>query len=245
MDKNVNKSEFFSRTALLLGDEAQEKLAAARVALFGVGGVGGYALEALVRAGVGTVHVIDADTVSESNLNRQILATRDTVGAVKVEAAKARALSINPNVNIILSAEFYSPDNSDFFNPSDYDYVIDAIDTVRAKVHLIKTTKDKGVPIISAMGAGGKLDPTKFEVSDIYKTSVCPLARVMRSELKKLGVKSLKVVYSKEESAKKTVIDDTFAEKVIHRVPGSVSFVPSVMGLIIAGEVIKDIVGIH
>ena len=244
MSENVNNSELFSRTVMLLGDEAEQKLTATRVAIFGVGGVGGYALEALVRAGVGTIHVIDADTVSESNLNRQILATRQSVGKIKVDVAKERALSINPNVNVITSAEFYSPENSAFFNPKDYDYVIDAIDTVSAKVHLIKTVKDAGVPIISAMGAGGKLDPTKFEVADIYKTSVCPLARVMRNELKKCGIKNLKVVYSKEESIKKTVIDTAFGEKVTHRVPGSVSFVPSVMGLIIAGEVIKDIVGI-
>ena len=229
---------------MLLGDDAEQKLTATRVAIFGVGGVGGYTLEALVRAGVGTIHVIDADTLSESNLNRQILATRESVGRVKVEVAKERALSINPNVNVITSEEFYSPENSSFFNPHDYDYVVDAIDTVSAKVHLIKTVKDAGVPIISAMGAGGKLDPTKFEVADIYKTSVCPLARVMRNELKKCGIKHLKVVYSKEESIKKTVIDTAFGEKVTHRVPGSVSFVPSVMGLIIAGEVIKDIVGI-
>ena len=229
---------------MLLGDDAEQKLTATRVAIFGVGGVGGYTLEALVRAGVGTIHVIDADTLSESNLNRQILATRESVGRVKVDVAKERALSINPNVNVITSEEFYSPENSSFFNPRDYDYVVDAIDTVSAKVHLIKTVKDAGVPIISAMGAGGKLDPTKFEVSDIYKTSVCPLARVMRNELKKCGIKHLKVVYSKEESIKKTVIDTAFGEKVTHRVPGSVSFVPSVMGLIIAGEVIKDIVGI-
>ncbi len=244
MSKNVNNSELFSRTVMLLGDDAEQKLTATRVAIFGVGGVGGYTLEALVRAGVGTIHVIDADTLSESNLNRQILATRESVGRVKVDVAKERALSINPNVNVITSEEFYSPENSSFFNPRDYDYVVDAIDTVSAKVHLIKTVKDAGVPIISAMGAGGKLDPTKFEVADIYKTSVCPLARVMRNELKKCGIKHLKVVYSKEESIKKTVIDTAFGEKVTHRVPGSVSFVPSVMGLIIAGEVIKDIVGI-
>lgn len=245
MSDNVNNSELFSRTAMLLGDNAQDKLVATRVAIFGIGGVGGYAFEALVRAGVGTIHVIDADTVSESNLNRQILATRDTVGRVKVEVAKQRALSINPNVKIITSNEFYSPENCDFFNPKEYDYVIDAIDTVAAKVHLIKTVKGADVPIISAMGAGGKLDPTKFEVSDIYKTSVCPLARAIRGELKKLGVKNLKVVYSKEESIKKTVVDTAFGDKITHRVPGSVSFVPSVMGLIIAGEVIKDIVGIN
>ena len=157
MSENVNNSELFSRTVMLLGDDAEQKLTATRVAIFGVGGVGGYTLEALVRAGVGTIHVIDADTLSESNLNRQILATRESVGRVKVDVAKERALSINPNVNIITSKEFYSPENSSFFNPRDYDYVVDAIDTVSAKVHLIKTVKDAGVPIISAMGAGGKL----------------------------------------------------------------------------------------
>ena len=170
MSENVNKSELFSRTAMLLGDEAEQRLTATRVAIFGIGGVGGYAFEALVRAGVGTIHVIDADTVCESNLNRQILATVNTVGKAKVDVARDRALLINPDVNVITSFEFYSPDNSAFFDPKEYEYVIDAIDTVSAQVHLIKTVKEARVPIISAMGAGGKLDPTKFEVADIYKT---------------------------------------------------------------------------
>ena len=246
MSENVNNSELFSRTVMLLGNEAEAKLTSTRVAIFGVGGVGGYAFEALVRAGVGTIHVIDADIVSESNLNRQILATRSTVGRVKVEVARERALSINPNANIIISNEFYSPDNSSFFTPTDYDYVIDAIDTVSAKVHLIKTVKDAGVPIISAMGAGGKLDPTKFEVADIYKTSVCPLARVMRTELKKRGVKRLKVVYSREPARTPIEISSQTPtpcdENSKKRSPASISFVPSAAGLIIASEVIKDII---
>lgn len=232
---NVNNSSRFSRTELLLGENVMNKLAATRVAIFGVGGVGGYALEALVRSGVGEVDVIDFDTVSESNINRQIIATEQTVGRYKVDVCRERALSINSEVKISAIRSFFSADNADEFDLSSYDYIIDAIDTVSAKLELIVRSQAAGTPIISSMGAGNKLDPTRFEVSDIYKTSVCPLARVMRTELKKRGVNRLKVVYSKEEPIKRTVDGDG------RHAPGSVAFVPSVVGLIIAGEVIKDI----
>ena len=211
------------------------RLAATRVAIFGVGGVGGYALEALVRSGVGEIDVIDFDTVSESNINRQIIATEQTVGRYKVDVCRERALSINKNVKINAIRSFFSVDNADDFDLSRYDYIIDAIDTVSAKIELIVRSQAAGVAIISSMGAGNKLDPTRFEVSDIYKTSVCPLARVMRTELKKRGVKRLKVVYSKEEPIKRTVDGNG------RHAPGSIAFVPSVVGLIIAGELIKDI----
>ena len=232
---NVNNSGHFSRTELMLGEDAMNRLATTRVAIFGVGGVGGYALEALVRSGVGEIDVIDFETVSESNINRQIIATEETVGKYKVDVCRERALSINSMVKINAIRSFFSPDNADNFDLSGYDYIIDAIDTVSAKIELIVRAQNAGTPIISSMGAGNKLDPTMFEVSDIYKTSVCPLARVMRSELKKRGVKKLKVVYSKEEPIKRTVDGDG------RHAPGSISFVPSVVGLIIAGEVIKDI----
>ena len=232
---NVNNSGHFSRTELLLGQDAMKRLAATRVAIFGVGGVGGYALEALVRSGVGEIDVIDFDTVSESNINRQIIATEQTVGRYKVDVCRERALSINSNVRINAIRSFFSPDNADEFDLTKYDYVIDAIDTVSAKVELIVRSTAAGVRIISSMGAGNKLDPTRFEVSDVYKTSVCPLARVMRTELKKRGVKKLKVVYSKEEPIKRTVDGNG------RHAPGSIAFVPSVVGLIIAAEVIKDI----
>lgn len=233
-------SEFLSRTEMLLGEEGVKRLGEARVAIFGVGGVGGYALEALVRAGVGSITLVDSDTVCRSNLNRQIIATEKTVGLYKTDAARARCESINPNVKIDVARVFFCEESSSEFDFSRYTYVIDAIDTVGAKCHLIEKVKASGTPIISSMGTGGKLDPTKFEVSDIYKTSVCPLARAVRTELKKRGVKSLKVVYSKEEPIKQTA-SASVAGGGSHRVPGSVSFVPSVAGLIIAGEVIKDI----
>lgn len=232
---NVNNSGHFSRTELLLGEDAMKRLAATRVAIFGVGGVGGYALEALVRSGVGFIDVIDFDTVSESNINRQIIATEEVVGRYKVDVCRERALSINNMVQISAIRSFFSADNADEFDLAGYDYIIDAIDTVSAKIELIVRAQAAGTTIISSMGAGNKLDPTRFEVSDIYKTSVCPLARVMRTELKKRGVKKLKVVYSKEEPIKRTVDGDG------RHAPGSVAFVPSVVGLIIAGEVIKDI----
>ena len=239
---NVNNSELFERTALLLGEDAMERLTHTRVALFGVGGVGGYALEALVRSGIRDVTVIDGDTVSVSNINRQIIATSHTVGRAKVEVAKERAEEINPDVSITALNMFFSKENADTIDFSSFDYVIDAIDTVSSKIELIMRAKEAGVPIISSMGAGNKLDPTAFEVSDIYKTSVCPLARVIRTELKKRGVKSLKVVYSKEEPIK-AVASDPGGATTRHS-PGSIAFVPSVVGLIIAGEVLKDISGI-
>ena len=231
----VNNSGHFSRTELLLGTAAMKKLAATRVAIFGVGGVGGYALEALVRSGVGEIDIIDFDTVSESNINRQIIATEDSVGKYKVDVCRERALSINSEVKINAIRSFFSVDNADEFDLSGYDYIIDAIDTVSAKIELIVRAEAAGTRIISSMGAGNKLDPTRFEVSDIYKTSVCPLARVMRTELKKREVKKLKVVYSKEEPIKRTVDGNG------RHAPGSIAFVPSVVGLIIAGELIKDI----
>jgi len=241
MEDNVNNSLRFSRTELLLGKEAICQLAEARVAIFGVGGVGGYALEALVRSGIGEIDVFDNDTVSESNINRQILATCDTVGKMKAEVARERALSINPTVKVNVHPVFYSPENADEYDLTLYDYIIDAIDTVKSKIELITRADRAGVPIISSMGAGGKLDPTAFKVADIYETSVCPLARVIRREAKLRGIKHLKVVFSKEEPIKLTVS----GENDTRHVPGSISFVPSVVGLIMAGEVIRDIAKIR
>lgn len=220
-----------------------EKLKNARVAVFGVGGVGGYAVEALARSGVGALDLIDDDVVSESNLNRQIIATHSTLGQHKVDIAKARAEDINPECEVRVYKTFYTPDTAGVFDFTRYDYVIDAIDTVTGKIELVMQAQSAGTPIISCMGAGNKLDPTAFEIADIYKTSVCPLARVMRRELKKRGVRKLKVVYSKEEALKP--VGGTSEENTAHvkrATPGSVAFVPSVAGLIIAGEVIKDII---
>lgn len=230
--------EKFSRTELLIGKNAVEKLAKSRVAVFGVGGVGGYVVEALVRSGVGTLDLIDNDDVSISNINRQIIATTKTVGRSKVEVAKERALEINPDVKINIYQMFYTPDTASQFDFSQYDYVVDAIDTVGGKLSLVEMSKLAEVPIICAMGAGNKLDSTKFEVADISETSVCPLARVMRTELKKRNISDVKVVYSKEIPQKSDLID----EKTGKSIPGSISFVPSVVGLIIAGEVIKDLI---
>lgn len=226
-----------SRTEMLLGAGGVAKLAKARVAVFGVGGVGGYAVEALARAGVGEIHLIDSDTVSLSNINRQIIATRDTVGRFKTEVMRERILSINPECRVICYNLFFDEETKDLFDFSTFDYVIDAIDSLSAKVELIVSVCESGAKIISAMGAGNKLDPTRFEVSDIAKTTVCPLARAVRIALRKRGINHLKVVYSKEPS----VIPPEISDGVKKRVPGSVSFVPSVMGLILAGEVIKDI----
>ena len=226
----------FERTELLLGKDAIQKLKNAHVAVFGVGGVGGFVVEALVRSGVGEIDVIDKDTVSLSNINRQIIALHSTVGQPKVEVIKNRALDINPNVKINAFETFFLPDTADMFDFSKYDYVVDAIDTVKGKIEIILRAEKAGVKIISSMGAGNKLDPTLFEVSDIYKTSVCPLARVMRRVLKARGIKKLKVVYSKEEAIK---IPSPDGERPV---PGSIAFVPSVAGLIIAGEIIKDLV---
>ena len=235
----------FERTELIAGSKALEKLKNSRVAVFGIGGVGGYVFEALVRSGVGTLDLIDADTVSESNLNRQIIAVKKTIGMLKTEAAKERALSINPNVKIYTHNVFYSPETGGMFDFSQFDYVVDAVDTVTAKVEIIKRAKAAGVPVISSMGTGNKLRPDLLEVSDIYKTSVCPLARVMRSALRKAGVDSLKVVYSRE---KPIVIKPADIKGEIppgkHTVPGSTAFVPAAAGLIIASEVFCDLTGL-
>ena len=220
----------FSRTEALLGEQAMEKLKKARVAVFGIGGVGGHVVEALVRSGVGAVDIVDSDKVCLSNLNRQIIATESSIGKYKVDVMKERILDINPEAVVNVHKCFYLPETKDEFDFSQYSYVVDAVDTVTAKIQLVMEAAEAGVPIISSMGAGNKLDPTAFQVADIYKTSVCPLAKVMRRELKKRGIKKLKVVYSKEQPVVKNAV------------PASVAFVPSVAGLIIAGEVIKDLV---
>jgi len=233
----------FIRTELLLGAEALKKLKNSRVAVFGVGGVGGFAVEALARSGVGSLDLIDDDTVSESNINRQLIALHSTVGLPKVEVAAARVRDINPACTVRIYKTFYMPETAGEFDFTQYDYVIDAIDTVSGKIALVMQAHRAGVPIISSMGAGNKLDPTAFRVSDIYKTAVCPLARVMRRELKKRGIAQLKVVYSEEEAL--TPLPDPLTEEDGHhkrQTPGSVAFVPSVAGLILAGEVIKDLV---
>ena len=248
----------FSRTELLLGKEAMERLAQSRVAVFGVGGVGSYVVEALVRSGVGAFDLIDDDKVCLTNLNRQIIATRKTVGKYKTEVMKERMLEINPNVDVRIHNCFFLPENADEFPFDEYDYIIDAVDTVTAKISIIMKANELGIPVISSMGAGNKLDPTAFRVAAIYKTRVCPLAKVMRRELKKRGVKKLKVVYSEEQptrpiedmsiSCRTNCICPPGAEhKCTERrdIPGSVAFVPSVVGLIIAGEVIKDIAGVN
>ena len=244
----------FSRTQLLFGAEGMEKLYGARVAVFGIGGVGGYTVEALARSGIGTLDLIDDDRVCLTNINRQIFATRKTVGQFKVDVAQQRVLEINPKAVVHTYKTFYAPQTADQFDFTQYDYVVDAIDNVTGKLELVEQARKAGVPIISSMGAGNKIDPTAFEVADIYETSVCPLARIMRRELKKRGILKLKVVYSKEPAM--TPIDDMSiscrthcicppgtARKCTQRrqVPGSNAFVPSVVGLIIAGEVIKDL----
>lgn len=229
----------FSRTKLVLGEDGLNKLKNANVAVVGIGGVGGHTAEALVRAGIGNITIVDGDVIQESNINRQIFALKTNIGASKVEAAKERLLSINPNLNINAIDLFYSKENAPILDLSKFDYVVDAIDSVLSKVELIANCKSLNVPIISAMGAGNKLDPTRFEVSDIYKTSVCPLSKVMRKLLKERGIKELKVVYSKEEPVKLNF--DVNNKNCENRTIGSLSFVPSVMGLIIAGEVVKDI----
>lgn len=230
-------NEQHSRTEMMLGSEGVNRLFAAKVAVFGVGGVGGYAVEALARAGIGQIDLIDSDRVSVSNINRQIIATHSTVGMYKTEAMKERILSINPDAKVTCHNLFFDENTKTSFNFSDYDYVIDAIDSLGAKVELIASAHEAGTKIISAMGAGNKLDPTQFEVSDISKTTVCPLARAVRIALRKRGINHLKVVYSKEPPVNTPEVSD--GER--RRVPGSISFVPSAMGLIIAGEVIKDI----
>lgn len=239
--------EQFLRTEMLLGGETMEKLKNAHVAVFGVGGVGGYVAEALARSGVGRFDLIDNDTVALSNINRQIIATHSSVGKYKVDVMKERILDINPGAEVTVHKCFFLPENSSDFDFSKYTYIVDAIDTVTAKLELIVRADEAGVPIISSMGTGNKLDPTRLEVSDIYKTEVCPLARVMRTELKKRGIRKLKVVYSKEQPIKnikkeeKQITSENTGR--IKDVPGSVAFVPSVAGLIIAGQVIMDIKG--
>lgn len=234
--------EQFERTKRLLGEQAMERLYKARVAVFGIGGVGGFAVEALARSGVGTLDLIDSDTVCESNLNRQIIATRSALGRSKTQVMRERILDINPEAVVHVHNCFFLPENAGEFPFSEYDYVVDAVDTVTAKLELILRAKEAKTPVISCMGAGNKLDPTGFKVADIYQTKVCPLAKVMRRELKKRGVKALKVVYSEElplePAAQLSAPRETSARR---STPGSIAFVPSVAGLILAGEVIKDI----
>lgn len=235
----------YSRTEFLLGKDGVAKLRSCRVAVFGLGGVGGYAVEALARSGIGALDLVDHDTVSLTNINRQILATRDTVGQPKAKAAAARVKAIDPEIQVNALCAFFHPDTAHQFRFEDYDYVVDAIDTVTGKLALVTAAKAAGTPIICAMGAGNKLDPTAFRVADIYETSVCPLARIMRKECRKRGIDKLKVVYSEEEPIVCTLPPDdpAWAELPQGRnaLPGSCAFVPSVMGLIIAGEVIKDL----
>ena len=244
----------FSRTELLLGKEAMDRLARARVAVFGIGGVGGYVCEALVRSGVKAFDLVDDDKVCLTNINRQIIATRKTVGRYKVEVMKERILEINPDADVTMHQCFFLPENADEFPFEEYDYIVDAVDTVTAKIALVMKAQEKNVPIISSMGAGNKLDASQFKVADIYDTKVCPLARVMRRELKNRGVKKLKVVYSEEKPTRpledmsiscrtNCICPPGAARKCTERrdIPGSVAFVPSVAGLIIAGEVVKDL----
>ena len=245
----------FSRTELLLGKEAMEKLKKSRIAIFGIGGVGSFTAEALVRSGVGAIDIIDNDKVCITNINRQLFATMNNIDKYKVDVAEERLLSINPDVKITKHNIFFTNDNKNEIDFSNFDYIVDAIDTVSSKLTLVEKANENNIPIISSMGAGNKIDPTKFEVTDIYKTEVCPLAKVMRSELKKRGIKKLKVVYSKEEPIKPKTTENLCSEEncicppdtkrkcsVRRQIPGSNAFVPPVVGLIIAGEVIKDLI---
>ena len=247
----------FSRTALLIGEDSLKRLEGSHVIIFGVGGVGGYVAEALARSGVGHLSLVDKDTVSVSNINRQIIATRKTVGKYKTDVMRDRILEINPKAEVNIHNCFFLPDTADEFPFEEYDYVVDAVDTVTAKIALVMKCKELNVPIISSMGAGNKLDASAFRVADIYKTKMCPLAKVMRRELKKRGVKKLKVVYSEEQPTRPLedmsiscrtdcICPPGAAHKCTERrdIPGSVAFVPSVAGLIIAGEVVKDLAGI-
>ena len=231
--------EQFARTQIIYGKEAMEKLYNAKVAVFGIGGVGGYVAEALARSGIGKLMLVDKDVVSVTNINRQIIALNTTVGKPKVHVMKARCLDINPDIVIEDKECFFLPENSDSFDFTGYSYIVDAVDTVSAKIEIIRKAKEARVPVISCMGAGNKLDPTAFVVTDIYKTSVCPLARVMRQQMKKRGVKDLKVVYSTEQAVKPT---ETIIQDNGKPVCGSVAFVPSVAGIIAGSEVIKDII---
>lgn len=241
-------NEQFSRTELLIGKDAMQRLFSARIAVFGLGGVGGYTVEALARSGIGTLDLIDPDRISVSNLNRQILATRDTVDRYKVDVAAERIHSINPDIKLYTHRTFFLPDTADQFDFSVYDYVVDAVDTVTGKLELAVRATEAGIPIISCMGAGNKMDASAFEVADIYETSICPLAKIMRKELKKRGIEKLKVVYSKEppiEPAGSQENDTDNSEEIYsHRrqTPGSNAFVPAVAGLILAGEVVRDII---
>ena len=245
----------FSRTELIIGKEALEKLSKSKVAVFGIGGVGSFVVEGLVRAGVGNFILVDDDKVCFTNLNRQIIATRKTIGKPKVEVAKERILEINPNANVEIYQEFFMPDSKEILDDT-VDYIVDSVDTVTAKIELVVRANKLNIPIISCMGTGNKLDPTRFEVTDIYKTSICPLAKVMRKELRARGIEKLKVVYSKEEPIKpKEDLENSCKDNCIclpgtqrkcsirNQVPGSISFVPSVAGLIASGEVIKDLIG--
>ena len=245
----------FSRTELVIGKEAVEKLHKSKVAIFGIGGVGSFVVEGLVRAGIENFVLVDDDKVCLTNLNRQIIATRKTIGKPKVEVAKERILDINPKANVETHQEFFMPESDEILDGS-IDYVVDAVDTVTAKVEIIVRAKKLNIPVISCMGTGNKLDPTKFEVTDIYKTSMCPLAKVLRKELRKRNINTLKVVYSKEEQIKPKESDENSCKtncicppgtkrkcSIRNQVPGSISFVPSVAGLIIAGEVVKDLIG--
>jgi len=238
MDKDLQK-ERLSRTELLIGSEGIKRLKDSRVAIFGVGGVGGYVCEALVRSGVGSFDIIDSDTVSVSNLNRQIIALSSTVGRPKVEVMKERMLDIAPDAEVNARQCFFLPENAEDFDFSQYDYVVDAVDTVKAKIEIIVKATEAGVPVISSMGAGNKLDPGRLKVADIYKTNVCPLARVMRREMKARGIKSLKVVYSDESPVSGEIKNDSSEGA---RVVGSTAFVPAAAGLMIAGEVVRDLI---
>ena len=228
--------EEFTRTAMLIGEENVKKLSSVHIAVFGIGGVGGYVAEALARCGVGEFDLIDNDTINITNINRQIIATHETLGRYKTEVMRERILSINPDAKVNIHNTFYLPENSAEFDFTKYDYIVDAVDTVTAKIEIIVNAKKAGIPVISSMGTGNKLDPTRFEIADIYKTTVCPLAKVMRRELKKRGIDRLKVLYSKEEPIKQQV------KEGIKHTPASISFVPSAAGLIIAGEVIKELI---
>ncbi len=234
--------EQFSRTQILLGDEAMERLFCARVAVFGIGGVGGYTVEALARAGIGQLDLIDSDSVAISNINRQILATHATVGKLKVDVAKNRVLDINPKAVVRTYPCFYLPETADQFDFTQYDYIVDAIDTVTGKLQLVERAVEAGTPIICSMGTGNKLDPTAFQVADISKTTMCPLARIMRKELKKRGINHVKVVYSQEEALTPVGTEEECARTGKRQIPGSTAFVPGTAGLILAGEVIKDLI---
>ena len=235
-------NEQFSRTELLIGEDAVEKLHNSHVAVFGVGGVGGYVCEALVRSGIGNFDLVDSDTVAVSNLNRQIIALHSTVDKYKVDVMKDRMLDINPDVTVNVHRCFYLPENADSFDFSRYDYIVDAVDTVTAKLEIIMRAKKLGIPVISAMGAGNKLDPSAFRVADIYKTKVCPLCKVMRKELKKRGIDKLKVVYSEEEPIKNSKMTEIDPGSSRRSTPGSTAFTPAACGLVIASEVVKDLI---